>query len=203
MLFPRTRKAGSVGWAARGWRVWLVIAACAASLGVVGVAAAGSAAVATGGRPCRCLRSRTTSSCPASTTPPGEPDASRSAGAASPRRRCRIPTTCGPLYAAGDEGQGVTIAIIDSFGNPNMASDLAELRHPDGPAAHVRRAGRRPAVRDADVPARLLERQDPGEVAAAQAATAPACRHATSGPWRPAWTSSGRTRSPPRPTSST
>ena len=29
-----------------------------------------------------------------------------------------------PLYAAGNEGQGVTIAIIDSFGNPNMAADL-------------------------------------------------------------------------------
>jgi subtilase family serine protease len=33
----------------------------------------------------------------------------------------------GPLYAAGNEGQGVTIAIIDSFGNPNMASDLANF----------------------------------------------------------------------------
>jgi subtilase family serine protease len=33
----------------------------------------------------------------------------------------------GPLYAAGDEGQGMTIAIIDSFGNPNMASDLANF----------------------------------------------------------------------------
>jgi len=32
-----------------------------------------------------------------------------------------------PLYALGDEGQGVTIAIIDSFGNPNMASDLANF----------------------------------------------------------------------------
>jgi subtilase family serine protease len=32
-----------------------------------------------------------------------------------------------PLYAAGNEGQGVTIAIIDSFGNPNMASDLANF----------------------------------------------------------------------------
>jgi subtilase family serine protease len=31
------------------------------------------------------------------------------------------------LYAAGDLGQGVTIAIIDSFGNPNMASDLANF----------------------------------------------------------------------------
>jgi len=29
-----------------------------------------------------------------------------------------------PLYALGDEGQGVTIAIIDSSGSPNMASDL-------------------------------------------------------------------------------
>jgi subtilase family serine protease len=32
-----------------------------------------------------------------------------------------------PLYAAGNEGQGVTVAIIDSFGNPNMASDLANF----------------------------------------------------------------------------
>jgi subtilase family serine protease len=31
------------------------------------------------------------------------------------------------LYALGDEGQGATIAIIDSFGNPNMASDLANF----------------------------------------------------------------------------
>jgi subtilase family serine protease len=32
-----------------------------------------------------------------------------------------------PLYDAGNKGQGVTIAIIDSFGNPNMASDLANF----------------------------------------------------------------------------
>jgi len=32
-----------------------------------------------------------------------------------------------PLYALGDKGQGVTIAIIDSFGNPNMESDLANF----------------------------------------------------------------------------
>jgi subtilase family serine protease len=32
-----------------------------------------------------------------------------------------------PLYAAGNAGQGMTIAIIDSFGNPNMASDLANF----------------------------------------------------------------------------
>lgn len=48
-------------------------------------------------------------------------------------RRCFTPTSMQnsynlpPLYAAGNEGQGVTIAIIDSFGNPNMASDLANF----------------------------------------------------------------------------
>lgn len=48
-------------------------------------------------------------------------------------RRCFTPAAMEnsynllPLYAAGDEGQGVTIAIIDSFGNPNMASDLANF----------------------------------------------------------------------------
>jgi subtilase family serine protease len=45
-------------------------------------------------------------------------------------RRCFTATSMrnsynvGPLYNAGHAGQGVTIAIIDSFGNPNMASDL-------------------------------------------------------------------------------
>ncbi len=48
----------------------------------------------------------------------------------SVNRRCFTPTSMrnsynlGPLYAAGNEGQGVTIAIIDSFGDPNIASDL-------------------------------------------------------------------------------
>jgi len=32
-----------------------------------------------------------------------------------------------PLYANQQDGRGVTIAIIDSFGNPNMASDLANF----------------------------------------------------------------------------
>jgi hypothetical protein len=60
-----------------------------------------------------------------STTPPGEADCF------SVGRRCFTPASMrasynlGPLYAAKDEGQGVTIAIVDSFGNPNMASDLA------------------------------------------------------------------------------
>src|SRR5215470_19434103 len=62
-----------------------------------------------------------------STTPPAETDCF-SAG-----RRCFTPTTMQasynlpPLYAANDEGQGMTIAIIDSFGNPNMASDLGNF----------------------------------------------------------------------------
>jgi subtilase family serine protease len=48
-------------------------------------------------------------------------------------RRCFTPTSMQnsynlpPLYAAKDQGQGVTIAIIDSFGNPNIASDLANF----------------------------------------------------------------------------
>jgi subtilase family serine protease len=45
-------------------------------------------------------------------------------------RRCFAPTAMRnsynvtPLLAAGHDGTGMTIAIIDSFGNPNMASDL-------------------------------------------------------------------------------
>jgi subtilase family serine protease len=63
----------------------------------------------------------------ASTTPPAETDCF------SVGRRCFTPTSMqnsynlAPLYKLGDEGQGATIAIIDSFGNPNMASDLANF----------------------------------------------------------------------------
>jgi subtilase family serine protease len=48
-------------------------------------------------------------------------------------RRCFNPTSMRnsynlqPLYDAGHDGRGETIAIIDSFGNPNMASDLANF----------------------------------------------------------------------------
>ena len=48
-------------------------------------------------------------------------------------RRCFNPTSMRnsynlqPLYDLGHDGSGVTIAIIDSFGNPNMASDLANF----------------------------------------------------------------------------
>jgi subtilase family serine protease len=60
-------------------------------------------------------------------TPPGQADCN------SVGRRCFNPTSMQnsynlmPLYQAGHSGQGVTIAIIDSFGNPNMASDLANF----------------------------------------------------------------------------
>jgi subtilase family serine protease len=62
-----------------------------------------------------------------STTPPTE------ANCFSVGRRCFNPASMqasynlGPLYTKGDTGQGVTIAIIDSFGNPNIASDLANF----------------------------------------------------------------------------
>ena len=60
----------------------------------------------------------------ASTTPPTE------AQCFSVGRRCFTPQSMraaynvGPLYAAGDNGRGQTIAIIDSFGNDTMANDL-------------------------------------------------------------------------------
>jgi subtilase family serine protease len=63
----------------------------------------------------------------ASATPPAEP-ACFSVG-----RRCFTPASIqasynlAPLYAAGNKGRGMTIAIIDSFGNPNIASDLANF----------------------------------------------------------------------------
>jgi subtilase family serine protease len=63
----------------------------------------------------------------ASVTPPGQADC-QAVG-----RRCFAPAAMqasynlGPLYAAGHEGQGVTVAIIDSFGNPNMAADLGNF----------------------------------------------------------------------------
>jgi len=60
----------------------------------------------------------------ASTTPPTE-DQCFAIG-----RRCFTPVSVQnsynlpPLYAAGDEGQGVTIAIIDSYGSDTIANDL-------------------------------------------------------------------------------
>jgi len=64
----------------------------------------------------------------ASTTPPTE------ANCFSVGRRCFTPTSIQnsynlpPLYDGDkNQGQGVTVAIIDSFGNPNMAADLGNF----------------------------------------------------------------------------
>jgi subtilase family serine protease len=62
-----------------------------------------------------------------STTPPTEADCF------AVHRRCftaaamQTSYNLGPLYKLKEDGRGVTIAIIDSFGNPNMASDLANF----------------------------------------------------------------------------
>ncbi|HEX5502570.1 MAG TPA: S53 family peptidase [Thermomicrobiales bacterium] len=59
-----------------------------------------------------------------STTPPTE------AQCASVGRRCFSPQAIqaaynlGPLYAAGNQGQGITIAIVDSYGSDTIAHDL-------------------------------------------------------------------------------
>lgn len=59
-----------------------------------------------------------------SETPPTQADCN------SVGRRCFTPTSMQhsynitPLLTAGSDGRGTTIAIIDSFGNPNMAADL-------------------------------------------------------------------------------
>jgi len=82
-------------------------------------------------------------------------------------RRCFTPTSMrnsynlGPLYAAGNEGQGVTIAIIELVRRPEHIAFRPEcvqhtamgLPHMCGePGGHLRE-------RWADVPARVLERQ--------------------------------------------
>jgi subtilase family serine protease len=60
----------------------------------------------------------------ASTTPPTEADCF------SVGRRCFTPTSLqnsynlGPLFAAGNKGQGMTIAVVDSFGSDPIAGDL-------------------------------------------------------------------------------
>src|SRR5919201_176524 len=79
------------------------------------------------GRPGAVLATSNSQLVPAGVPPPSE-SACLAIG-----RRCFTATAMEnsynlpPLYAAGDKGQGVTIAIIDSFGNPNMASDLANF----------------------------------------------------------------------------
>ena len=92
-----------------------------------------------------------------------------------------------PLYAAGDEGQGATIAIIDSFGNPNMASDLANFdTHMGLPHMCGEPGAASGWFRDPDVPARVLERQDPGEGAATEEQGHRPASPEPLGRWKPA-----------------
>jgi len=68
----------------------------------------------------------------ASTIPPAETDCF------SVGRRCFTPASMQASYnltsllTAGKDGRGVTVAIIDSFGNPNMASDLENFNTQEG-----------------------------------------------------------------------
>lgn len=98
---------------------------CATALVTIAPAAAGGAPVPTLPVPIPAIADYQFLS--ASQTPPTE---AQCFAAVPNHRRCFTPTSMqgsynlGPLYGAGHSGQGVTIAIIDSFGNPNMASDL-------------------------------------------------------------------------------
>ena len=108
------------------------IAGSVAVLVVIGAAGLGSASshtqkMASRGMPAAVPTVTDSQLVSASTTPPSE------AACFAIGRRCFTPTSMqnsynlGPLYAAGNDGRGMTIAIIDSFGNPNMASDLANF----------------------------------------------------------------------------
>ena len=105
-----------------GTRRWLLLAAVAAA------AAAAAASVAGGGRAQALPVPHPTVSdyaqVAASTTPPTE------AQCFSVGRRCFTPASTraaynlGPLYAAGLDGHGMTIAIVDSYGSDTIAHDL-------------------------------------------------------------------------------
>lgn len=62
-----------------------------------------------------------------STTPPTEADCFALGRRCFTAAAMEASYNLGPLYTMKDDGRGVTIAIIDSFGNPNMASDLANF----------------------------------------------------------------------------
>ena len=86
--------------------------------------AAGAAGVAAAGLPLPLPTVSDFQLLSTSTTPPSEADCF------SVNRRCFTPLSMsnsynlGPLYTHGFKGQGQTVAIIDSFGDPNIASDL-------------------------------------------------------------------------------
>jgi subtilase family serine protease len=98
-----------------------------AGAAVLGLGPAGAGAVAAANLPLPMPTVADYQFLSGSPTPPSE------ANCFSVGRRCFTPASMQasynlpPLYAAGSTGQGMTIAIIDSFGNPNMASDLANF----------------------------------------------------------------------------
>jgi subtilase family serine protease len=101
--------------------------ALALGVGLSGLIPAGSAVLAGGSLPAPVPAVAEYQYLTASTTPPAETDCF------SVGRRCFTPASMqasynlGPLFAAGNQGQGMTVAIIDSAGNPNMASDLGNF----------------------------------------------------------------------------
>ena len=117
----------SAAWFARSRLVLLFASALVGSLGLLGVASAAAPELAAGGLPAPVPAVAEYQFLSSSALPPAESDCF------SVGRRCFTPTSMqnsynlAPLYALGNEGQGATIAIIDSFGNPNMASDLANF----------------------------------------------------------------------------
>ena len=101
------------------------LAACGA-VALTG-APAGSAALAVGSLPAPVPAVSDYQLLTASTTPPAEKDCFAIGRRCFTAAAMQASYNLGPLYRSKDDGRGVTIAIIDSFGNPNMASDLANF----------------------------------------------------------------------------
>jgi subtilase family serine protease len=104
-----------------------VVTVSFAGAAALGLGPAGAGIVAAGSLPAPVPAVADYQYLSASTTPPAETDCF------SVGRRCFTPVSMQasydlpPLYAVNEAGQGMTIAIIDSFGNPNMASDLGNF----------------------------------------------------------------------------
>jgi subtilase family serine protease len=104
-----------------------ILTLCIAGAAALVLGPAGTGAVAARGLPAPMPTVSGEQFLTGSTTPPSE------ANCFSVGRRCftskAIQTSynLGPLYAGGNQGQGMTIAIIDSLGNPNIASDLGNF----------------------------------------------------------------------------
>ncbi len=111
-----------MAWLLQSRRSLLLLAACL--LAAVGLVPAGAAV---GALPTPVPTVSDYQFLSSSTTPPTQAECNSAIPVA---RRCFTPTSMRnsynvtPLIANGMDGRGQTIAIIDSFGNPNMASDL-------------------------------------------------------------------------------